>query len=63
MEQKSPKEKFFTLYANLPINLRSEIIAVIDNEPISWKVAYREISASTKLGDRLLEWLLKMQFI
>lgn len=48
------KEKFFKVYANLPLNLREEIILVIKDEPITWKVAYLEISNNTKLGDEIL---------
>ena len=51
------KERFFKVYANLPLNLREEIIIVIDDKPISWRVAYLEISNNTKLGKRILEKL------
>lgn len=51
------KEKFFRVYANLPLNLREEIILVIKDEPITWKVAYLEISNNTKLGNEILEKL------
>lgn len=51
------KEKFFRVYANLPLNLREEIILVVKDEPITWKVAYLEISNNTKLGDEILEKL------
>ena len=43
------KERFFKVYANLPLNLREEVILVIKDEPISWRVAYFEISDDTKL--------------
>ncbi len=51
------REKFFKVYANLPLNLREEIILVIGDEPITWKVAYLEISENTLLGKRILEKL------
>ena len=51
------------MYANLPINVRKEIIAVVDKEPISWEVAYREISNDTKLGVRILEKLIELEVI
>lgn len=57
------KEKFFKVYANLPLNLRDEIILVIDDEPITWKVAYLEISNNTKLGRRILEKLGALELI
>lgn len=57
------KERFFKVYANLPLGLREEIILVIGNEPITWKVAYLEISENTKLGEKILEKLEALEFI
>lgn len=57
------KEKFFKVYANLPLNLREEIILVIDDEPITWRVAYLEISEDTPLGKRILEKLEALEII
>lgn len=57
------KEKFFKTYANLPLNLRDEIILVINDEPITWKVAYLEISNDTKLAKQILEKLEALEFI
>lgn len=48
------KTKFYKIYSNLPINLREEIILVVDGEPITWKVAKLEIDADTKLGNNIL---------
>lgn len=57
------REKFFKVYANLPLNLREEIILVIGSEPITWKVAYIEISEDTPLGKRILEKLEALELI
>lgn len=57
------KEKFFKVYANLPLNLREEIILVINNEPITWKIAFLEISNDTKLGEEILTKLEALQLI
>ena len=57
------KDKFFKVYANLPLNLRREIILVIDDEPIPWRVAYLEIKGETKLGKQILEKLEALKFI
>ena len=47
------KERFLKIYANLPVNLRSEIIAVLpDVGPITWNVAYLEISNDTELAKK-----------
>jgi len=57
------KERFFKVYANLPLNLREEVVLVINDEPITWKVAYLEISGHTKLGKQILEKLVFLKFI
>jgi hypothetical protein len=58
------KEKFLKVYSNLPINLRKEIIVVLDEEgPITWDVAYIEIENGTKLGDKILKKLSQMGII
>ncbi|MFH1896139.1 MAG: hypothetical protein ABH814_01520 [bacterium] len=63
MSKPTPEERFFKLYANLPLNLRAGVIAVVSNEPISWKVAYLEISGKTKRGNEILKQLVNMNFI
>lgn len=58
------KAKFLKVYANLPINLRNEIILVIeDKEPITWNVAFIEINNDTELGNIILEKLKKLNII
>ena len=57
------KERFYKVYANLPLNLRDEIILVIDDEPITWKVAYLEVKGNTNLGKQILEKLGALKFI
>jgi len=56
-------EKFLKVYANLPLNLRKEIILVIGDEPITWNVAYKEASGKTKLGEQILKKLAALQII
>lgn len=58
------KESFMKIYANLPVNLRNEIIAVLpDVGPITWNVAYLEISSDTELGKKILEKLSNFKII
>jgi hypothetical protein len=59
----SKKEKFYKAYSNLPLNLRSEIVIVIDNQPISWKVAKLEIDNNTKLGETIMGKLEALKII
>ena len=51
------KEKFLAIYSNLPINARKEIIVVLDKNPITWNVAYLEISGNTALGKEILKMI------
>ncbi|MBI2642323.1 MAG: hypothetical protein HYW97_00530 [Candidatus Wildermuthbacteria bacterium] len=57
------KSLFYRHYANLPIPTRKDIALTIDEKPISWDVAYREIDADTELGKRILEKLFQLGFI
>ncbi len=57
------KERFNKIYANIPINLRDDIVIVIDNEPISWKIARLEIEQNTKLGEVILTKLEELKVI
>ena len=58
------RENFLKLYSNLPINLRKEIVLVLNKEgPISWDVAYLEIENKTKLGDKILKKLLELKIL
>ena len=59
----SKKEKFYKVYSNLPLNLRGEIVLVVENEPITWKIARLEIDNDTKLGNIILEKLESLKII
>lgn len=57
-------DKFFKVYANLPLNLREEIVLVLhDIGPVTWNVAYLEISGGTPIGEKILEKLIELQII
>ena len=58
------KERFFKVYANLPINLRREIVLVLPEKgPITWNVAYLEINSDTSLGEEILQKLIDLKII
>lgn len=57
------KERFYKVYNNLPLNLREEVVLVINNEPITWKVAKLEIDQNTKLSLEILEKLSELIII
>lgn len=57
------KDRFYKVYNNLPLNLREEVIAVIDDEPITWKVARLEIDGNTKIAEEILKKLETLEII
>ena len=64
MSPNESKDKFIRLYSNLPLNVRQEVVLVMeDNEPITWNIAYKEIQADTKLGNIILSKLENLDFI
>jgi hypothetical protein len=60
---KVAKARFLGSYANLPMNIRKEIVSVIDGNPISWNVAYLEIRRETKLGEKILNRLISLDIL
>lgn len=58
------RDAFFRYYANLPLNIRREIILNLeDRGPITWEVAYKEIKGDTELGKIILNKLVELKFI
>ena len=58
------KEKFLKIYANLPLGVRREIIAVLDDgKPVTWDVAFFEIDNDTEMGKIILKKLEKLELI
>lgn len=57
------KDRFIKVYSNLPIDVRTETILVIDNIPVSWNVAYSEIENETEFGKKILSKLIELEFI
>lgn len=57
------KEKFIKIYSDLPLGIRQEIILTIDDKPITWNVAFIEISNDTPLSNVILKKLEKLKII
>ena len=58
------KESFLKTYANTPINLRDDIILVLEKKgPISWYTAYLEIINNTELSKEILAGLKQLKLI
>ncbi|MEK7586363.1 MAG: hypothetical protein AAB453_00655 [Patescibacteria group bacterium] len=57
-------EKFFRVYANLPIGLRDQIVTVLPEVgPMSWNAVYIEVSNNTKIGKTIIERLIALKII
>lgn len=57
------RSKFISSYANVPYNLRKDIIVVIDKETYSWQTALYEIKEKTELGNKILKTLNQLKLI
>ncbi len=57
------KERFLKAYANVPENLRSEIIVTLNDKTYSWNSAYFEIKENTELGRKILKKLEELGII
>lgn len=57
------KARFLKIYANIPLNLRNEIVVVIDDQPLSWNAAKIEIENDTSVAKQILDKLVKMQIL
>ena len=61
------REKFLRTFANVPLNLRTEIILVLEEnnikQPITWEVAYFEIKNNTSRSEKILEKLEELKLI
>ena len=57
------RAKFLKIYANVPENLRRDIIVVINDKTYSWDSAYFEIKNNTTLGRKILKELEVMKVL
>ena len=54
------KAKFLSLVAAVPVPLRTEIIAVVNNSTINWDVAAEEIRRDTDTAKQIIKQLRKV---
>jgi len=58
------RQEFLKIYSQLPLNLRKEVILVLDEEgPITWEVAYFEIENKTDKARTILKKLKELDII
>ena len=51
------RAKFLRIFANVPENLRQDIIVVIDKKPYTWNTCFIEINNNSALGQKILKTL------
>ena len=44
------EDRFYKVYSSLPLGVRNETILVINDDPITWKVAKLEIDNKTPIA-------------
>lgn len=54
---------FQNTYANLPLGARSEIVATIDGEPMTWNAVYIEVQQDSEKSKKILAFLEKAKFL
>lgn len=57
------RAKFYSVYANIPVARRSEIIVVVRGEPYTWHSAWIEIDNGTPLGKEILKQLCQLEIL
>ena len=57
------RAKFNQTYANLPEGSRSEIIAVVNKEPYTWRSSKVEIDNNTEIGTQILNFLIESKIL
>ncbi len=55
--------RFVKVYNSLPLAERNLPCVVIDDEAVSWKLAYEEIKEDTELGRRIQKELERLELI
>lgn len=55
--------RFMIAFSKVPLNLRDEIIIVIEKQPITWNLAYNELINKTKKGEEILKSLINLRII
>ena len=57
------RSKFLKTYAQVPLNLRNEIVAVVEDGPVSWSVAYVEVLGKSEKGNMIIELMDKLELL
>jgi len=57
------RAKFIQVFANVPENLREDIVVVIDKKPYTWNTAFLAVKDNTILGKKILKTLEEMHIL
>lgn len=58
------KQRFLKIYANLPLAVRDEVVYVLPQRgPVTWNVAYLEISNDIEVSQIILQKLCELNII
>jgi len=57
------KAEFIKKFAAVPVPLRSEIIVVVDSEPLSWSATYLEAEQGTERAKKALKILKEIKVV
>jgi len=57
---KDKRAKFISMFANVPDNLREDILVVVDKKPYTWNTAFLEVKDNNPLGKKILKTLEEM---
>ena len=60
---KTLSSEFMRVYSNLPFNVRDDIVLVIDDEPITWNVAYLEVKINGSRAAQILNDLKELDLL
>lgn len=56
-------DRFMKVFVSLPLTERDQVAVVIEDNPISWNMAYREIRNNTQLGETIIKKLIALDVI
>lgn len=59
MEDKK-REKFYQVYADLPLGIRDQIVVVVDDEPMTWRALKLEVDNNTQAGKKGIQKLFSL---
>lgn len=57
------KTRFLRTFANLPLGSRDSIAVVVEDKPMTWNALKLEVSGNTKIGNKGIEILDRLNFI